>query len=227
VAQDDWRVTVTLPAEEHSGKLVASLAETSVEEDARAALGDRVVVGGGEDPGVVFLYTGSLEAAREAENVVRRLLDEHGVEAVAYEIDRWHPEEERWEPAEAALPVTGAEHEAEHERLEQDETAESEDLAEALWEVRIELDSHRDAVELADRIESEADELLAGYTVSVVRHWKYLLIGADNEDQAREIAEQLGDQLPAGAELKVEASGALVWRAVRPSPFAVLGGLGT
>jgi hypothetical protein len=226
VAQDDWRVTVTLPAEEHSGKLAASLAETSVEDDARAALGDRVVVGGGDDPGVVFLYTGSVEAAREAENVVRRLVAEHGVEA-EYAIHRWHPEEERWEPAETALPATGAQHEAEHERLEEDETAESEQLGEALWEVRIEFDSHGDAVEMADRIESEADDLLAGYTVAVVRHWRYLLIGADNEDQAHEIAEAVRDELPPGAELKVEPSGALVWQTVKPSPFAVLGGLGT
>jgi hypothetical protein len=226
VAQDDWRVTVTLPAEEQSGKLVASLAETAVEDDARAALGDRVVVGGGDDPGVVFLYTGSVEAAREAENVVRRLAGEHAVEA-EFAIHRWHPEEERWEPAETALPATGAQHEAEHDRLEQDEAAESEELGlQALWEVRIEFDSHRDAVEMADRIESEADDLLAGYTVAVVRHWRYLLIGADNEDQAREIAEAVGDELPAGAELKVEPSGALVWQTVKPSPFAVLGGLG-
>ena len=219
-------MTVTLPAEEHSGKLAASLAETAVEDDARAALGDRVVVGGGDDPGVVFLYTGSPEAAREAEKVVRRLVAEHGVEA-EYAIHRWHPEEERWEAADERLPATESEHTAEHERLEQEEATESEELGESLWEVRIELDSHRDAVEMADRIESEADDLLSGYTVSVVRHWRYLLIGADNEDQANEIAEAVHDELPAGAELKVEPSGALVWQAVKPSPFAVLGGLGT
>jgi hypothetical protein len=226
VAQDDWRVTVTLPAEEHSGKLAASRAETAVEDDARAALGDRVVVGGGEDPGVVYLYIGSPEAAREAATVVRRLVDEHALEA-EYAIDRWHPEEERWEPAQTALPSTEAQHEVEHERLEEDEAAESEELGEALWEVRIEFGSHRDAVAMADRIESEADDLLAGYTVSVVRHWRYLLIGADNDDQANEIAEAVRDALPPGAELKVEPSGALVWQAVKPSPFAVLGGLGT
>lgn len=226
MAQDDWRVTVTLPADEHSGTLVASLAETAVEDDARAALGDRVVVGGGDDPGVVFLYTGSLETAREAESVVGRLVAEHGVEA-EYAIHRWHPEEERWEPAAAASTATEVQHEAEHERLERDEAAESEESGESLWEVRIEFDSHRDAVDMAERIESEADDLLAGYTVSVVRHWRYLLIGADNEDQAREIAEAVRGELPSGAELKVEPSGALVWQAVKPSPFAVLGGLGT
>jgi hypothetical protein len=224
VAQDDWRVTVTLPAEEQSGRVVASLAETEVEGDVRKALGDRVVVGGGDDPGVVFLYTGTAEAAHEAERVVRGIVTEYGLEA-EYAIHRWHPEEERWELEGAALPATEAHHEAEHERLEEDEAEESEQLGEALWEVRIEFDSHRDALEMADRIESEADELLAGYTISVVRHWRYLLIGADNEDQATEIAEQVRRQLPPGAELKVEPSGALVWQSVKVSPFAVLGGL--
>lgn len=226
MAQDDWRVTVALPAEEHSGRVVASLAETEVEKDVRTALGERVIVGGGDDPGVVYLYTGTREAAREAERVVRGIVAGHGLEA-DYAIHRWHPEEERWEAEDVGLPTTEAQHEVEHEHLEEDEAEESGDLGEALWELRIEFDSHRDAVETANRIESEADELLAGYTVSVVRHWRYLLIGADNEDQAREIAEQIGGQLPAGAELKVEPSGALVWQAVKPSPFAVLGGLGT
>jgi hypothetical protein len=224
VAQDDWRVTVTLPTEEHSGRVIASLAETEVEKDVRTALGERVVVGGGEDPGAVFLYTGTREAAREAERVVRGIVADHGLEA-GYAIHRWHAEEERWEPEDVTLPTTEAQHEAEREHLEEDEAEESEELGEALWELRIEFDSHRDAVEMADRIESEADDLLAGYTISVVRHWRYLLIGADSEDQAREIAEQIGAQLPAGAELKVEPSGALVWQSVKVSPFAVLGGL--
>ena len=218
-------MTVTLPAEEHSGRVVASLAEAEVEKDVRAALGERVVVGGGDDPGVVFLYTGTREAAREAERLVRGIVDEHGVDQAEYAVHRWHPEEERWEPQDVALPETEAQHEVEHERLEEDEVEESEDLEEALWEVRVEFESHRAAVEMADRIESEADELLTGYSISVVRHWRYLLIGADNEDQAHEIAEQIRGQLPAGAELKVEPSGALVWQSMKTSPFAVLGGL--
>jgi hypothetical protein len=225
VAQDDWRVTVTLPTEEHSGRVVESLAETEVEEDVRSALGDRVVVGGGDDPGVVFLYAGARDAARAAEKVVRGIVAGHGLEA-GYAIHRWHPEEERWEREDEVLPRTEADHEVEHERLEEDEIAESEEIG-ALWEVRIEFRSHRDAAAMADRIESEADELLSGYTISVVRHWRYLLVGADNEDQANEIAEKLRGELPEGAELKVEASGALVWQSVKVSPFAVLGGLST
>jgi hypothetical protein len=224
VAQDDWRVTVKLPTEEYSGRVVESLAETEVEEDVREALGDRVVVGGGDDPGVVFLYTGTREAARETERVVRAIVAGHGAEG-EYAIHRWHPEEERWEAEDVALPRTGGQHEAEHERLDEDEVTESERLGEALWEVRVEFASHHDATAMAERLEAEADAIIAGLTVTVVRHWKYLLIGADNEDQANEIAGRIRGELPEGAELKVEASGALVWQAVKPSPFAVLGGL--
>jgi hypothetical protein len=225
VAQDDWRVTVILPAEEHSGRLTESLGEIEVEEDVRKTLGDRVIVGGGDNAGVVYLYAGTQEAAHGAVQVVRGILAQHDVQG-DIAVHRWHPEEERWEGEDAALPATGAEHAAEHERLEADEVAESEELG-ALWEVRIEFDSHHDASAMAERLDSEADAVLPGMTITVVRHWKYLLIGADSEDQAHEIAEKIGGELPAGAELKVEASGTLVWRAVKPSPFAVLGGLAT
>jgi hypothetical protein len=226
VAQDDWRVSVILPAEEHSGRLVTSLAEIEVEEDVRKALGDRVIVGGGENAGVVYLYAGTRDAARGAEAVVRRILADHDVQG-DIAIDRWHPEEERWEPEAEMLPETEAEYEAEHEQLEEDEIEESQGLGAALWEVRIELDSHHDASGLADRLEAESDSILPGMTITVVRHWKYLLIGVDNEDQAHEIVEKIRPQLPVGAELKVEASGALVWQSVKVSPFAVLGGLST
>ena len=218
-------MTVTLPAEEHSGRLTESLGEIEVEDDVREILGDRVIVGGGDNAGVVYLYTGNREAARGAVKVVRGILDQHDVQG-DIAIHRWHPEEERWEGEDVALPSTDAEHAAEHARLDADEVAESEELG-ALWEVRIEFDSHHDATGMAERLESEADEVLPAMTISVVRHWKYLLIGADNEAQAHEIAEKIRDDLPAGAELKVEASGTLVWRAVKPSPFAVLGGLAT
>ena len=115
---------------------------------------------------------------------MRGIVAEHGLEA-EYAIHRWHPEEERWEPEDVGVadrPRPSTRPSTSGSR--QDEAEESEELGEALWEVRIEFDSHRDAVAMADRIESEADDLLAGYTISVVRHWKYLLIGADNEDQA-------------------------------------------
>ncbi|HZO61778.1 MAG TPA: hypothetical protein VFB35_02245 [Gaiellaceae bacterium] len=213
MAQDDWRVTVTLPAEEQSGRLAASLAEAEVEKDAHHVFGDRVIVGGGDDPGVVFLYAGTRAAAEQAREVVRGIVAEHGLDA-GYAIHRWRPDEEAWELEEGAAPPDAK------------DAGEDDVAAGAPWEVRVEFGSHGDAAAMADRIESEADDLLAGYTVSVVRRWRYLLVGAETEEQAQEIADRIRSELPGGAELKVQPSGALAWAAFGQNPFAVFGGLG-
>jgi hypothetical protein len=218
VAQDDWRVTVSLHGEEHVGRLRQALHESGVVDEARERLGDRVVVGGGDELGVVFLYADTRDGAHEAERVVKEILAAHGLEA-DFSVHRWHPVEERWEDDDVPLPTTEAERAAEHERLEEDEIAESERLGGALWEVRIELESHRDASALAERLEADS--------YSVIRRWKYLLVGADSEDQANEIVERLRGELPPGATMHVEPSGTLVWATMGTSPFAVLGGLGS
>jgi hypothetical protein len=226
VAQDDWRVTVTLHEAAHTGRLRQLLHEVEVEGEVRTRLGERVAVGGNGDEAVVFLYTTSSDAAHEAERITREVVQEDGLDA-DFAVHRWHPIEERWEDEQVPLPATEAARELEHEHLDEDEIAESEELKMGLWEARVEFETHQDAVALAERLEAEADELLPGWTVALRRHWKYLLIGADNEDQANQIAERLQGELPAGAKIQVEPSGALVWQVNWTSPFAVFGGLGT
>ena len=63
----------------------------------------------------------------------------------------------------------------------------------------VELGSHRQAVALARTLE--------GGGRAIVRRWKFLLVGAANEDEARELAAQLGRVVPADAAVKVEMSG--------------------
>lgn len=221
---EDWRVTVTLHDEEHTGKLRDALHDHDVEDDVRTRLGDRVIVSEA-DTGGLFLYTVTQDAAHEAVRVVGDLLSAQDLQA-EFAVDHWHPVEERWEDEGVALPATEAETEAEEERLEADEIAESQELGGALWEVRVELASHHDAVATADRLESEADTILPGWTVSVDRRWKYLIIGADNEEQANEIVAHVQRELPAGATIHAEPSGTLAWEAHGNNPFAYLGGLG-
>lgn len=69
--------------------------------------------------------------------------------------------------------------------------------------MRIELESHHDAVELADRLKAEGLE--------PVRRWSYVVIGTSNDDEARELAARLRAELPAGATVGVEA-GPAMWR---------------
>lgn len=218
MASDDWRVTVTLHGEDYGvGRLTQTLEEQDLEDEVRDSLGERVIVGGGEDPGLIFLYTDTGDAAHAAQAVVEKILQGEGVRA-EYEIDRWHPVAERWEPETMPLPDTEAAVEAELEDREADEVAQSRRLGSPLWEVRVELASHGDAEALAERLEPD---------YSVTRRWTYLLVGAESEEQAKELADALQADLPEGASLQVEPSGALVWQQIKPSPFAVLGGLAT
>jgi hypothetical protein len=223
VADDDWRVTVALRDVSHTTRLRLALHEQEVEDEVRERLGSRVAVGQGD--GTVFLYAGTREAAREAERVVREILLADDLEA-DLAIDRWHPIEERWEDERVPLPTADTDRESEQRRREADEIAQSEDLGAGLWEVRIELASHHDAVALAEHLEAQRDSLVPGWTVSIVRRWKYLLIGADSDEQASRIAERIEPMLPPGASIQVEPSGALAWQTMRTSPFAVFGGLG-
>ena len=76
--------------------------------------------------------------------------------------------------------------------------------------MRVELTSHEEADRLADKLESE------GY--DVVRRWRYLIVGAASEEDARDLAKRVhGDAEPGGE---------VVWEVAPQNPFAVFGGLG-
>jgi len=174
---DDFRVTATFADSGPVGWLADRLRVHRVEDDARGRLGGRVSVSGGEDH--LFLYADSAAAAQEAEAVVRSILGEKGLQA-RFALDRWHPVEERWEDAAQPLPATDAERAVEHERLEADQEAESQASGFADWEVRVDLPTHHDAVAVARRLEAEGQ--------SPIRRWKYLIVGANTEDDARALA---------------------------------------
>jgi hypothetical protein len=202
---NDWRVTVTLHDAAHVGRVVESVHEHEVEEDVRHRLGGRVAVSA--DGPNVFLYAGSENAAREADRVVRDLIASRGLSA-DFALDRWHPDEEEWESADASLPQTEQERAAEHERLEREETRESLATGKAEFEVRVELPSHRDAVQLADRLTAEGRH--------VIRRWTLLVLGANDSDDANALAETIKREAPAGATVQAQELGPLI-------PFAQIG----
>jgi len=202
---NDWRVTVTLHDEAHVGRVAESVRDHEVEEDARRRLGGRVAVSA--DGPSVFLYAGSENAAREADRVARDLIAKHGL-AADFALDRWHPDEEEWENADVALPQTGDERAAEHARLEADETAESKATGKAEFEVRVELPSHREAVQLAERLKAEGRP--------VIRRWTLLVLGANDSDEANALADAIRQEAPADAKVEVQELGPLI-------PFARLG----
>jgi hypothetical protein len=194
---NDWRVTVRLHASHQVGSAVKHVSSHRVEDEVHARLGGRVVVGtgGGSE---LFLYTHTQDAAAAAQGSVRDLLASHGLDA-DYTVERWHPVAEEWEPADVPLPSTAAQVQAEQKELDAEETSESVSAGVAMFEVRVQLPAHRDAVALAARL---ADE---GY--SVVRRWRFLVVGANNEDQAAEFAAAIRHEAPAGAVITTEEVG--------------------
>jgi hypothetical protein len=146
----------------------------------------------------LFLYTHAQDAAAAAQQSVRDLLATHGLSA-DYTVERWHPVAEEWESADVPLPSTPAGVEAEHKELDAEETSESVSSGVALFEVRVQLPSHRDAVALAARLAVE------GY--SVVRRWRFLVVGANNQDQASEFAAAIRQEAPVGALITTEEVG--------------------
>jgi hypothetical protein len=194
-SDDDWRVTLSV-SHPQAGQAQPSSSLREAEEDIRGQVGRGIGVGAGEEQ--LFLYAGTEAAAGEAERIARDVLARHGIAAESA-VHRWHPIEERWESPDVPMPQTAAERQAEHQRLVDAETAESLATGKAQWEVRVELGSHRQAVALARKLEGEGR--------AIVRRWKFLLVGASNEDEARDLAGQLRREVPADAAVKVEQAG--------------------
>lgn len=212
---DDWRLTVELAEEGNAPGFVNALRDLELEDAHRARVGDRVVVS--KDDGNVFLYADTEERARQVNALVRERLAELGYEADVT-LTRWHPVEQRWEHASVPLPTSEAEWQAEHERLQADEAAESAASGHAEWEVRIVLPIHEDTVRLAEQLESEG--------IPVIRRARFLLVGAVNEDEARALAERLRGETPSGSRIEVEPGGQMAWEVAPQNPFAIFGGLG-
>jgi hypothetical protein len=184
---DDWRVTISVSQAE------PSFFPGQAAEEIRRQVGRDIGVGAGEAQ--IFLYAGTETAAGEAERIARDVLAQHGLAAESA-VHRWHPIEEQWENPDIPMPQTKAERQAEHQRLMDAETTEALATGKAQWEVRVELHSHRQAVALAHKLESEGR--------AVVRRWKFLLVGASNEDEAREFAGQIRQEAPPDAAVMVE-----------------------
>lgn len=214
---DDFRIVVEFSEEEHGLHFGRLLGEREFEREVREELGEGVLVT--RDGPRVFIYTGTQGQGVAARKAVEEVLAQHDMKATVSPVLRWHPTEERWEDASKPLPSTGEEVEAEHERWEAEQAEEAQERGYAEWEVRVDLPSHRDAVQFAERLESE------GIT-PITRRWKYLLIGTANDEDAKALAERLGEEAPEGASVTAEPSATIEYEVVGGNPFSLFGGFG-
>ena len=194
--RDDWRIRIELPEEAQAESLLGRLGLDLGTDDAKRLAqeleGRRLAVS--RDGNELFVYASTPAEAERARGIVEAELADEGVEASTSTVERWLHDEERWtgEPPQ--------------------ETWEEEELERgyAPWEVRVERETHAEARKLADELEGE------GY--DVVRRWRFLIVGAGSEEEARELAQRVHGE--------VEPGGELVWEVTPQNPFAVFGGLG-
>jgi hypothetical protein len=109
---------------------------------------------------------------------------------------------------------------AEHKALMATERREYHERGAPEYEVRIYLPSHHEAVRFAKQLKSE------GWPV--VHRFRFILIGAEDEDEAKEILAKIRPGVPDGGKIGVEGTWAMAY-AERPEnnrPFVVLDKLG-
>ena len=133
-----------------------------------------------QTPGRVFLYASSAHAAVQAEQVVHDVLAEHDVTADV-QCDQWNPISKSW---------------TSHEHLMNAERRKSAATGRAAWLVRVGPSSHRVLKALARRLEAEG--------FSVARRWGYLFAGANCEDDAHALADQIRSYSSVDTRIRVQ-----------------------
>jgi hypothetical protein len=194
MARDDWRIRIELEGDRAGGfleRLGLDLG-SKARELAKELEEERLPVS--RDGDTIFVYASSRLQARQARRVVEAELEEAGIEPLVVRVEHWLPDEERWDD------------EPKHETWEEEVL----ERGYAPWEVRVECKSHHEAEALADRLEKDGH--------SVVRGWRFVVIGVDTEEEAKTLARQLHGE--------VEAGGEVAWEVAPRNPFAVFGGLG-
>jgi hypothetical protein len=212
---DDWRVQVTCPTTETAANLSELLREGDFQHSLQDAAGERVVVS--VDGHELFLYAGTRMQADRATEAVKSLIASSGL-TVRTELRRWHPVSEQWIDADLPMPDSESAIAAEHAEMIAAEREEQTSLNYAEWEVRISTDSHRETLELADKLRQDG--------IPSLRRWRFLLVGAADEDTANALAERIRAIAGSDARVEVEASYQSVEAEVGTNPFAIFGGLG-
>lgn len=212
---DDWRVQVTCPTSEAADKLGEQLRAGEFQHNLQDTAGERVVVS--VDERELFLYAGTRAQAERAAGAVRSLVASSG-DTVRTELRRWHPLAEEWVDADLPLPESEPAAAAEHAEVIAREREDQQRLHHSEYEVRVGTGSHRETLELADSLRQQG--------IPCLRRWRYLLIGAADEDAAQALAQRVRALAPAGASVQVEASYDTVLAEGPANPFAVFGGLG-
>jgi hypothetical protein len=205
LVDESWRVSISF---HDQSRAMRKSSCKKVIRDLRNHLGDIRVVPVKTD---VFLYVNTAKGAEEARRVAQEVLVRHNSAAVV-QLEYWDVAGEAWQASPARSSSAASEQRAAHERRQRQEREQSMASGLAAWQVRVDLPSHRDVSTLSERLKSE------GWPV--VQRRKYLVAGADCEDEAVALAHEIEGYCGADAVVRVERS---VFGWVRPSSIITPG----
>ncbi|MGN6215706.1 MAG: hypothetical protein ACTHN7_01945 [Solirubrobacterales bacterium] len=211
---DDWRLQIDFRDEGVADALQDHLDARELEHDLSSAFHDRVIVS--RNGATIFLYAGDREQAERAKELIERWAVD-GDEELDVDFKHWHPLAEEWEPPDKPLPEDDPAKAAEHRALTARERRETEERGRPEIEVRADLPTRHEAVDFAERLRGEG--------FPVVHRWKFLLVGATDEDSARALADRIRSEAPPNSRVVVEGTWQQAYAERPPSPFAFLGGL--
>ena len=194
-SRDEWRVEVALDKEQEGESLTDRLNELRLDDEARKLLGDSVIVT--RDGRFLFIYAWHEESAREAERVVRDIMD-HEKLAGEVRLMRWHPVAEEWKDADQELPEDEAALASEMREAEKAGREEHRESGEFPWEVVIDLPHIRDTLNVANKLRDEG--------LHVKRRFRYILVGAETEDDAVELGKRLEGEVPEGTHFGIRGN---------------------
>lgn len=194
-ATEEWRVEVHLDEDQHGTSLGERLKTLDLDDEARERLGGSVIVT--RDGSSLFLYAWHEPSIREAERVVRELMEDDELTGEV-QLMRWHPVAEQWRPADEPLPESDAELLAEERVDEEAGRREREATGEYPWEVVIDLPDVRSTRELGEE--------LIGRRLPVKRRYKYLLVGTPTEEAAIELGESFQGNVPEGSHVGIRSN---------------------
>jgi hypothetical protein len=212
---DDWRLQIDPKVDAHATSLVEHLASRELQHDLSDAYHDRLIVT--RDGSRIFVYAGARKQAEEAHRLIDTLAQQHGW-TVDVQLRHWHPIAEDWEDPANEPPDTETTRMAEHKEAIAAEDQKVRDQGYPDFEVRVVLPSHHDAVNLAEKLRGEG--------LLPVRRWKYLVVGAADEDGAQALADRLHQEVPDAREVRVEGTWkAAIMAEASANPFAMFGGI--
>ena len=184
VLGDDFRVCIALR------DLPELMSQQRLTRELSRRLGYQVKASGGR--GQVVWYAPSARSADEIAQVAREMLElevlaRHDIgryQRAPVRTERWSPRAKVWrDVTDKPSAVVAAEVQAEHEYFQERERETSVKYGLPSWVVRVELPSHRDVVALAAHLAAQ------GWRVRP--HRRYLIVGADCEDDAKSLARAL------------------------------------